>query len=92
MTNNTLKNDILALFDDNHDNEISASDMRLYIEAIFDSKEELVVKVSSLGDLPSSNTNIFEGSLVVVYNDGDNTGLYLSKINQPVSLDDIYKI
>ena len=88
----SLKNDILALFQDNFNNEISAQDMRTYIEAIFDEKEEPVIKIPTLAVLASNNTKIYEGSLVVVYNDLTNTGIYLSKINQPAAVTDLWKL
>ena len=90
MTNNTTKNDILELFPDNATNDISAADMRVYIEAIFE-KEEKIIKIALVSDL-AANTNIYEGSLVVIYNDGDNSGLYLSIINQPNSITHLIKI
>ena len=91
MTNNTIKDQVLALFQDNANNDISAADMRVYIEAIFASKEEIIVKVATELDLPTNNTNIYEGSLVVIYNDTTN-GLYLSTINQLTSIGDLIKI
>ncbi len=91
MTNNTIKDQIIALFQDNADNEISAADMRIYIEAIFNSKEEIITKIALETDLPSSNDNIYEGSLVIIYNDGETSGLYLSTTNQP-TFGDLIKI
>ena len=92
MTNNTIKDQVLALFQDNNDNEISAADMRVYIEAIFNSKEEVITKIALASDLASNKDGIYEGSLVIIYNDGNNSGLYLSTINQPTLLSDLIKI
>lgn len=92
MTNNTIRDEILGLFDDNANNEISAADMRTYINAIFASKEEIVTKISTATDLAANNTNIYEGSLIIVYNDGVNTGLYLSPVNQPTDITELIKI
>ena len=91
MTNATTKDQIIALFQDNLDNEISASDMRVYIEAIFDTKEEIITKINTFDDLLANNTHIYEGSLVVIYS-GVDTGLYLSIINQPQAITDFIKI
>ena len=89
MTNNTTKDQILALFEDNFDNEISAADMRVYIEAIFE-KEEKIIKVPNIGSI-SAHINIYEGSLVIIYQ-GIDKGLYLSIINQPQVIGDLIKI
>ncbi len=91
MTNNTTKDEILALFPDNADNEISAADIRVYINAIFE-KEEKIIKIDNLVNLAANNTNIYEGSLVIFYNDTNNQGLYLSIVNQPELLSELIKI
>jgi len=94
MSNNDLKDQILALFPDNNNYEITAADMRIYIEAIFGDKEVVIIKIRNLSDLPANNSNIYEGSLVVIYSDvnSDNIGLYLSKVNQPTNPSDLIQL
>jgi len=94
MTNNNLKDQILALFPDNNNFEITASDMRTYVEAIFNDKEVVIIKIKQLSDLAANNSNIYEGSLLVIYNDDDvnNVGIYLSKVNQPVLPTDLIQV
>lgn len=94
MTNNNLKDQILALFPDNNNFEITAADMRTYVEAIFSDKEVVVIKIRSMSDLAANNANIYEGSLLVVYNDSnpENIGIYLSKVNQPTSPADLIQV
>jgi len=83
-SNNNLEDQVLTLFPDNLNNEITAADMRAYTTAIFGDKEVQIEKLDKLADLAFNNTYIYEGSLVVVYNDNiKNTGIYLSKENQP---------
>lgn len=93
MTNNTTKDQIIALFPDNADNEISASDMRVYTEAIFNDKEVKVVKIQYIANLAAESAEIYEGSIVVIWGD-ENTynGLYLSKVNQPTVTSELIKL
>lgn len=90
-SSNTLKNTILALFQDNVDNEISAADMRTFIEAIFE-KEETIIKIATEADLVPNNTNIYEGTLVAIYNEPTNQGLWLSTVNQPTLISELIKL
>jgi len=91
--NNIIKNQVLALFPDNNNYEISAADMRTYVEAIFSSKEEIVVKIEKMIDLQPNNSNIYKDSLVVVFNDNTNqSGIYLSKKDQPRTPQDLIKL
>ena len=93
MTNNGTKDQILDLFPDNNEYEISARDMRTYIEAIFGDKEVQVIKIASASDIPFNNEHIYEGSLVVIYRGGDiETGLYISTINQPLDITQLIKV
>ncbi len=64
--------------------------MRTSINAIFSDRQETIVKISDFSELPIL-TNIYEGSLVVVYS-GINNGLWLSIINQPQTETDLIKI
>jgi len=94
MTNNDTKDRVLALFPDNNEYDISAGDMRAYIEAIFSDKEVQVIKIATSNDIPFNNTNIYEGSLVVIYRGTtpDEKGLYLSTINQPLDISQLIRI
>jgi len=93
-SNNTQKDDTLALFPSNSTNEITATNNRAFVDTIFDDSEVIIKKIKLASDLASSNTNIYEGSLVVIYEDPDPliNGLYLSKINQPLQIASLLKI
>lgn len=91
MTNNTTEQDLIDLFPDNTTNEISASDMRVTISSIFNDRQETINKVPTSADLPIF-TNIYEGSLVVIWDEPGRVGLYISKINQPQQFTDLLKI
>lgn len=91
--NNIIKNQILALFPDNNNYEITAADMRTYVEAIFNSKEEIIIKIDKMVDLISNNSNIYKDSIVAVTKDDENqSGLYVSKKDQPRSVLDLIKL
>jgi hypothetical protein len=47
----TIKNSILALFDDNITGSISAADMRIFVDTIFDSKENEIHVFENLSEL-----------------------------------------
>lgn len=90
MTNNTTESDLISLFPDNTDNLISANNLRTCINGTFSNLETKIIKINSSSDLPL-NTNIFEGSLVVIYGLQDR-GIYLSLVNQPQLLDNLIKL
>jgi len=91
-SNNNTKQIILDLFIDNVTNDISASDMRSFINSSFDTKEEIIIKIDTLNNLSANNSNIYEGSLVIIWNDKPNNGVYLSVINQPLDINDLILI
>lgn len=92
-SSNTTRDEVLALFPDNLNQEISASDMRIYVNAVFDDREVKVVKIEKVIHLPPRNSNIYEHTIVLVYNDTiDNNGVYLSKVNQPIAKVQLTKI
>lgn len=91
-SSNTLKDQILALFPDNDSAEISALDMRTFVNAVFDSKEEIVVKVPTAADIKIQKADIFEKTLVVIENETANNGVYVSNANNPISLLQLTKI
>ena len=90
MTNNTTPQDVIDLFPDNTNNDISANNIRTAFSGVFTDRQENLVKILDFSELPIL-TNIYEGSLVVVYS-GENIGLWLSTINQPQIEDDLIKI
>ena len=94
MTNNTTKDEVLALFPDNFTNDITAADMRTYVEAVFSDSEVYVNKIATLTNMPSQNENIYEGSIMIIWGDPNpnRIGLYISKINQPLVLEDLIQI
>ena len=91
--NNIIKDQVLALFPDNNNYEITAEDMRTYVEAIFSSKEEVIMKIPTMNDLAANNTNIYKDSLVAVTDDNTNqSGIYVSNKDQPRSPADLTKL
>ena len=93
-SNNTTRDEVLALFPDNTNYEITAEDLRTYVNAIFSDKEVVILKLLNLSMLGANNTHIYEGSLVVIYGDADTSkiGIYLSKINQPIGEPDLIQL
>ena len=85
-SSNTLKDQVLLLFPDNNNKEISAADMRIFVEAIFDNKEELVIKATDEADMKLKKANIFENSVVLITHSGEDNGVYVSRANNPISL------
>lgn len=91
-SSNTLKDQVLLLFPDNNTKEISAADMRVFVESIFDNKEELVIKATDTADMKSQNAKIFENSVVLITGSGSENGVYVSRANNPISLAQLDKI
>lgn len=91
-SSNTLKDQILTLFPDNNTKEISAADMRIFVNSVFDNKEELVQKVETAADIKTNNAKIFWHSIVIIYNSIEDNGVYLSKANNPISILQLEKI
>lgn len=91
-SNNTIKDQILTLFPDNNTQEISASDMRIFVHSIFGNKEELVNKATDEADMKINNTKIYENSVVLITAAGVDSGVYVSRVNQPISLLQLDKI
>ncbi len=91
-SSNPLKDQILTLFPDNNTKEISASDMRIFVNTIFNSKEELVTKVETKEDIKDNNSTIFWNSVVIIWNSLEDNGVYLSKANNPISILQLEKI
>lgn len=91
-SSNILKDQILELFPDNNTKEITAADMRIFVNSIFDSKEEFVQKIETADDIKLNNSKIFENSVVIIWNDYINNGVYISKANNPISILQLIKI
>jgi len=91
-SNNDALERIYALLPDNDEQEISARDTRDSFTITFDNKEEFITKLEKISDLPTHNSKIFEGSVVTIYDDRANTGVYVSKINQPLDINDLYLV
>jgi len=91
-SSNTIKDQILTLFPDNNEREISAADMRIFVHSIFNNKEELVIKATDEQDMKEQKSKIFEGSVVLITHDGDNSGVYVSRANNPISLLQLDKV
>lgn len=92
-TNNNIKDQVLLLFPDNNNSEITAANMRMYVEAIFAESEVVINKIDTLGNLAFNNSTIYEGSLVVIHNDiPSNIGIYVSRVNQPTNPSQLVQI
>jgi len=91
-SSNTLKNTILELFPDNLNKEISAADMRVFVNAIFDNKEEIVIKAWDETEMKTLRDKIFEGSVVMITHSGEESGVYVSRANNPISLLQLDKV
>lgn len=83
-SSNNLKNQILALFPDNNNKEISAADMRVFVNAVFDNKEEIVVKIPGAADIKLNKDRIFEKTIVIL--ESSDKGIWLSRVNNPISI------
>ena len=83
------KERILNLFLDNIVSDITPSDMRHFVNTVFDSKENIIRKVQTLKEIQRVYPyQINKGDLVVVYDDDDNNGIYLVLKNNPI-VDDV---
>jgi len=85
MTNNNKKDILLRLFADNTVGNITAETLRKFIDDIFEDKEVIINKFTTLEKFEEQdNPTIYEGSLVSIYNSTPKeNGLYISQINQP---------
>ena len=83
-----IKNQILNLFLDNIVNDITPSDMRIFVNAIFDNKENNIRKLSTLASVEKVYpTPIIDNDLVIIIEDGDNNGIYLVLNDNPTQAD-----
>lgn len=98
----TVKNSILTLFDDNVTGAISAADMRVFVEAIFDSKENTVHvfdKLSELVDYRNDTETVYpiEKFDIICITDANNTaqvterGVYIA-LKQSPGESDVFKV
>jgi len=93
-SNNPSLDAALALFLDNIVGDITAQDMRIFVENVFNDKEVKINKFPEFSDLFASNTEVYEHSLVTIYDPHlkDEMGLYLSLANQPTAQSQFIKI
>jgi len=90
---NPTKDAVLALFPDNNTQEISAADIRTFVNAVFDVKEDLVIKLDLASDLILEKSRIFYRTIVIVENDTKElNGIYLSKVDNPINIVQCTKI
>ena len=99
-----IKNSILALFDDNLTGAISAADMRIFVNAIFDSKENEIHVFDNLSDLVSYRTNpnnfVIQKFDIIIITDSTNDtftserGIYIALKDSPGEIPgiDVFKI
>lgn len=79
-----LKDRILNLFLDNIVKDITAADMRTFVNAVFDGKENTIRKLDKIKDITRVfSVPIFKGDLIVVYNDPENNGIYMAMKDKP---------
>jgi len=95
-----VKDSILALFDDNVVGAISASDMRIFVESIFDSKENEIHIFENLGELETYRLNssypIEKFDVIVItdhnnLNQVTNRGIYIALKDNP-GQNDVFKV
>ena len=91
-SSNTTKDLILELFPDNNTQEISAADRRIFVHSIDNTKEELIIKAIDEADMKDNNTRIYENSVVIITGSGSENGVYVSRVNTPISLLQLDKI
>jgi hypothetical protein len=96
-SNNIKKKQILNQFQDNEVGNITAGNLRNFINSIFDDKEVIVKKFATLDAFEASPIEdrqyIYEDSLVVISNSTDlETGIYISLTNQPQSRSQLSQI
>ena len=87
-----IKDLILELFPDNNTMEISAADMRIFIHSVFNTKENLIVKATDEADMKSKKSDIFLNSVVIITHAGSESGVYISRSNNPISLLQLDKV
>jgi hypothetical protein len=96
-SNNIKKKQILNQFQDNEVGNITAENLRNFINSIFDDKEVTIKKFATLDAFEASpiedRQDIYENSLVVISNSTDiETGIYISLTNQPQTRDQLSQI
>ena len=72
MPKNTTKDQVLSLFFDNTTEEISAHDVRDFVNAIWEDSERNIHKLQKISDIYSNN-KIFQGELVTVSEETTNS-------------------
>ncbi len=96
-----IKESILTLFDDNVVGAISASDMRVFVETIFDNKENEIHVFETIDDIEEYRNNINIGSekypiskndVIIITeinnsNWGNNKGVYIATKDSPGKTD-----
>jgi len=99
----SVKNSILALFGDNVTGSISAADMRIFVNSIFDSKENEIHVFEKLSDITNyrsdSNTvyPISKFDIIVITDEnyinnyGSEKGIYISLKDSPGE-NDVFKV
>ena len=84
----SIKNKILNLFLDNNRKDITPSDMRIFVNNIFDTKENTIRKLDEINDLNRVYPNpILKNDIILIYNDFENNGIYLVKKDNPTKSD-----
>ncbi len=90
-SNNTRYNSTKNLFLDNTIGDITASDLRAFVDNIFIDSEVKTQKFKSIVNFESGDvSNVYEGTLVLFTE--EDKGLYISLSNQPASISLLVKI
>jgi len=93
MANNIIKDQTLNLFPDNVNGEITASDMRQFIDNIWWDKERKINKFKTLQDA-FVYPDLYQLDLFLIVeeqNDSKN-GVYVALVNQPVNEGEIFQV
>ena len=84
MAVNPIKDIILDLFSDNTNGDITASDMRTFVDGVWADKERKINKYKLLNDAYNDN-NLYQLDIFIIVEEplDSKNGIYVSLINQP---------
>jgi len=93
MAVNPIKDIILDLFSDNSNGDITASDMRQFVDGIWEDKERKINKYKTLNNA-FQDTNLYQLDIFIIVEEiaDSKNGIYVSLINQPNNEADIAQV
>jgi hypothetical protein len=66
MTQSRLKQQTLNLFLDNQTQDITSADMRMFVNNIFDTKENSVLKITDISQFPGITATVLKDDIVII--------------------------